>query len=247
MRVKCEEVMFKPINALTLRLSGGTTSVIPHLDKEEIVSLDLPNNITLSEGETIMIEKKPYKINIVEKTIERNKLYYDLKTAQRNKSSIFVLPMLGGNRHLMLYNKLLMNAFIGSDEDDNCIVLLYRFSRDPLFYKFEQALKSFSNFKRTYDPTPHFVIFVFNVPKGYRKDILKFKQGKYSKFTDIYKLKILDFHGLEVDSPVGQVLFRSDKRRFELEQKLGVILEKDSELFSIMEKKDEILNPNYYF
>ena len=100
----------------------------------------------------------------------------------------------------------------------------------PLFYKFEQALKSFGNFKRAYDPSPYFVIFVFSIPKEYRKDMLKFKQGKYSKFSDIYKLKILDFHGLEVDSPVGQVLFRSDKRRFELEQKLGVTLEKDSEL-----------------
>ena len=46
---------------------------------------------------------------------------------------------------------------------------------------------------------------------------------------------------------MGQVLFRSDKRRFELEQKLGVTLEKDSELFSIITKEDEMLNPNYYF
>ena len=55
-----------------------------------------------------MIDKKPYKINIIEKTIEKHKLFYNLKTAERNKSSIFILPMLGGNRHLFLYKYTLI-------------------------------------------------------------------------------------------------------------------------------------------
>tara|TARA_R110002074_G_scaffold2557_1_gene14878 strand:+ start:1092 stop:1835 length:744 start_codon:yes stop_codon:yes gene_type:complete len=247
MRVKCEEVMFKPINALTFRLVGGTTSIIVEQDKDKITSLSFSDGIVLRKGSTIYVEKRPYKINLIEKVIKNTKIVYNLKVAERNKSSIFILPMIGGNKHLMLYDKLLMNAFIGSDEDDNCIVLLYRFSRDPLFYKFEQALKQFRNFKRCYDPTPYFVAFVFNIPKEHRKSMLKFKQGKYSQIDDIYKLKILEYHGLDIDSSVGHILFKAGKRKEELEDRLGCELPEDSELCSVINKEDEILNPEYYF
>tara|TARA_R110000824_G_scaffold158969_5_gene333096 strand:- start:3942 stop:4685 length:744 start_codon:yes stop_codon:yes gene_type:complete len=247
MRVKCEEVMFKPVNALTFRLLGGTTSIIPTEKDGEIISLEFSNGIFLEKGSTTEVEKRPYKLNIFEKIIKDDKLFYDIKVADRNKSSIFILPMLGGSKHLMMYNQLLMNAFIGSDENDDCIILLYRFSRDPLFYKFEQALKKFKNFKRCYDPTPYFVTFVFDIPKEHRRNMLLFKQGKYSQLQDIYKLKILEYHGLDVDSPIGHILFRADQRRIELETKLGTTLPEDSELFDIMNKDEEILNPNYYF
>jgi|TARA_R110000796_G_scaffold5683_16_gene20949 hypothetical protein len=247
MRVKCEEVMFKPINALTLRLVGGTTSIIPEMEDGTIVSLKFSDGILLEKGTTTTIEKRPYKINIFEKIFKNDKLFYDVKVAERNKSSIFILPMLGGTKHLMMYDKLLMNAFIGSDQDENCIVLLYRFSRETIFYKFEQALKKFKNYRRSYDPTPYFVAFVFEIPKEHRKNMIKFKQGKYSKMQDIYKLKILEYHSLDIDSPIGHILFKAEKRRLELGEKLGVILPEDSELLSIMNKEDEILNPNYYF
>ena len=180
MRVKCEEVMFNPINALTFRLVGGTTSIIPKKEDKDITSLILPDGEILEKDSTIMVEKRPYKINIIEEKYKQKKLFYDIKVAERNKSSIFILPMLGASKHLMMYNKLLMNTFIGSDEDDDCIILLYRFSRDPLFHKFEQALKKFKTFRRSYDPTPYFVIFVFDIPREHRKNMLKFKQSKYS-------------------------------------------------------------------
>ena len=46
---------------------------------------------------------------------------------------------------------------------------------------------------------------------------------------------------------MGQILFKSHERKKLLEKRLDAILPEDSELYSIMNKKDETFNENYYF
>ena len=64
---------------------------------------------------------------------------------KRTKSSTFILPMLGGNRKLFLWNKLFVNAHL----DGKNITLVYRNSNDILFEKFVDALKTFKNLIET--------------------------------------------------------------------------------------------------
>jgi hypothetical protein len=79
------------------------------------------------------------------------------------------------------------------------------------------------------------------------KEILNFlKQGKYSKLTDAYKLQVLQFHKLGADSTLSKILFKSFDRKLELEEKLDCELPENSELLSIIDMKNEILNLNYY-
>ena len=89
-------------------------------------------------------------------------------------------------------------------------------------------------------------MFVFNIPKEHKANYRKFCSGKYSKFSKTYKIDILDFHNLGVDGEVGQILFKSPGRKRIMEEKLGAILDEDSELLSIIEKEKETFDFETY-
>jgi len=229
MAVKCNQLIYTPLNSLTFRISGGTKILTPHKVNNTICSIEGPDDLNFSLGTTLQIKGVKYKINIIEEQINKKAVYYNLSIAKRTKSSTFIMPMLGGNRKLFFWNRLFINCFIKADAEDNCIALLYRWSSDPLFIKFEKALSKFKDFR-----------------KKYEKDYQNFMFGKYSKFSKLYKINILDFHELEVDGEVGQILFKSPKRKSMMENKLDVILDEDSELLSIMEENKETFNFETY-
>ena len=246
MGIKCKEVIFNPVAPLYFIISGGTLTIEPQYKDGEIVSLAMPEDYFISVGDTLKIKGEPYKINIINKVIEGKTIKYHLKTAERTKSSIFVLPMLGANRNLFLYNSLLINAFIAYDTITDHIVLLYRWSGDPLFSKFDVTLKKFPGFVKSFDPDPQHVVYIFSVPEKQIKNFSLFKKGKYSRLDDDLKLKILDFHDMGVESALAKILFKSNERRRELEKKLDAEISADSELLSIINIEDETLNLDYY-
>ena len=248
MAVKCKDLIYTHVNALTFRITGCTKTLTPVKKDGQIIALKSSDNKgpTFTRGLTLEIKKRKYKVEIIKQVKIRSTIYYDISIAKRTKSSTFIFPMLTGNRRLFLWNTLFVNCFLHTDEDSNCISLLYRWSSDSLFLKFEKALSKFKSFKKRYDPNPNYVMFVFNVPEKYKKEYVLFLKGKYSKFSQDYKLHILDFHGLEMDSEVSQILFRSKKRKKALETKLNCPLPKGSELLSIINKDDETYNSEVY-
>ena len=246
MGVKCKEVIYNPKAPLYFIISGGTLSIIPQYEEEDIVSLAMPDNYFIAVGDTIRIKDEPYKINIINKIEEKGIISYHLKTAERTKTSIFILPMLSGNRNLFLYDTHLINAFIGVEDIKDHLVLLYRWSEDPFFAKFDLALRKFPTFIKAFDPGPNHTVYIFEIPDKYLKEFVLFKEGKYSKLADEYKLKILEFHHMSADSALAKILFKSFERKAELEKKLDAELPEDSELLSIIDLKTEILNLKYY-
>ena len=122
MPVKCDTVLFNIVNARTVRLTGGTKSIEPHKFNKKIVSLQIKNRI-LSVGETVSVKKNKFKINIIEKKTLGNILVYELHMAKQTKSNIFLLPMLSGERRLYFYDTHLINTFIGTKEQKDCIAL----------------------------------------------------------------------------------------------------------------------------
>tara|TARA_R100001463_G_scaffold132216_1_gene192732 strand:+ start:1141 stop:1914 length:774 start_codon:yes stop_codon:yes gene_type:complete len=246
MSIKCTDVLFTPVGALGFKIHGGTTSIIPHYKDKTIVSLEMPDDYFITLGDAMKIKRKPYKVNIIEKNVKDGLLTYNLKIAERTKSSLFLLPMLGGSRRLFMFNKQLLNAFMGWGKYTDCIVLLYRWSMDPLFAKFEQALKKFASFEHSFDPDPYHVVFIFSIPDNHKLNFKHLKQSKYSKMNDIYKLKILDFHNMDIDQVLGQILFRAKERRLDLEKKLAASIDEKSELLSALDMDKEILNLKDY-
>jgi|TARA_Y100000310_G_scaffold345652_1_gene467749 hypothetical protein len=246
MAVKCDQLTYTPINALTFRISGGTKVLVPHKLENRIYSLEGPDGLNLSVGLTIPIKGVRYKINLIEEKEIKGVITYELSVAKRTKSSIYILPMLGGNRNLFLWNKLLVNVFIATEENNKCIALLYRFSADPLFLKFEKALCKFKNFISKIDVDSYHVLFIFDVPKNHKNNYEVFINGKYSELQKLYKLNILEFHDQDISSQMGQILFKSEKRKQLLERLLDVNLPKNSELYSIINIEEETFNPEVY-
>jgi hypothetical protein len=246
MGIKCKEVIFNPKAPLYFIISGGTRSVKPQYEKNKIVSLAMPDNYFITIGDTIRIKEEPYKVNIITKILDGTIITYHLKTAERSKSSIFILPMLSGNRHLFLYDSHLINAFIGYEDIEDHIILLYRWSEDSLFAKFDLALRKFPTFVRAFDADPQHSVYIFSIPEDHLENFKLFKKGKYSELEDDFKLKILEFHNMGVDSALSKILFKSHERKAELEEKLNAELPEDSELLSIINLENEILNLKYY-
>ena len=81
--------------------------------------------------------------------------------------------MLGGSRRLFMYNSLLINCYVGTTEDKNCIVLVYKDSNTLLFSKFERALIRLKSFIKDYDLEDG-IIFIFNVPPYHKRDYKRF-------------------------------------------------------------------------
>lgn len=166
---------------------------------------------------------------------------------KKTKTSLFLFPMLGGERKLLFYDSLFINAFIEKRKKNDCILLLYKNSKRKAFVEFTSLLHRITTFIAVETPSPKHLLFVFKVPQGYKKDFENFKLGKYSEFRDSYKLQILDFHRFDIDGKMGQILFKSKERREQLEAELDVKLPEDSELYSIMNEEEEKFNLNYYY
>ena len=168
-----------------------------------------------------------------------------MKKNKKNKSSEFILPMLGGNKKLFFYNSLLLNCYIGTTEDKNCIVAVYKDSNSLLFNKFERAIIRLKSFVKAYD-VDNYIVFIFSIPKHHKKNYKKFIDGKYSEFSLEYKLQILDFHNQEIDDRLGTIVFKSEHRRQEMEEVLDAEISKDSELYSVPNIEEEIFNLTKY-
>ena len=245
MAITCDKLLYTPTDALTVSLSGATSNLVPQKTKGRITSLTSPD-LTISLGLTLEVQKQKYKVNIIEEKVINGKTMYLLSTAKRTKASTFVFPMLPGTRIDFFWDRLFMNCFIATEQESYCIALLYRWSGDPKFIAFEKTLSEFPNFRRTSDPDTQTVMFVFDIPKSQKDDYNKFLRGEYSQLGHQYKMDILSFHGLAPHSEVGQILFKDPQRRENLSFKLGVKLNSDAELLSIINFTDETFNPEIY-
>ena len=239
MGVKCTDLTYTIVNALTIRVGGGTKTLTAHKVNNVIYSLEGEGDkgICFTLGLTIEVRKQKYKINLIEQRFIGGILVYDLSIAKRTKSFTYLLPMLGPGKEFFMLGKL-VNVFIKTQNNDNCIALLYRYSADPLFLQLEKAYKQFSYFREVEDVDPYHVLFVFNVPNKYKNIYKLFIKGKYSHFPQIYKLHILDFFNLDKHSQVCQILFRTEKRKKILEKVLNATLPVDSELYSIIDERE---------
>jgi hypothetical protein len=244
MKVQIKHAIMNPKNGRSFTILPGKDGAIPEERDGKIVSLDM-GTYTISLGDVVTVKKKPYKVNHIARSIVGKKLVYTLTTAYLTKASMFVMPMMSGNRRLYMFDTLFVNCFIGVREHENKIALLYRFSGDTTFLRFEQALSKFPGFIDTFDPSPHFVMFVFNIPDKHMDNYVHFLNGEYSQFSPEYKESVLDFHGFGPEGELGQIMFKSTARRLKLEKQLDVFIDEDAELYSIPDE-NEIFNPEIY-
>lgn len=239
------------VNGRTVRLSGDVKQFKPIYEDGQIIRLE-GEDMTYSLGQVIRPKARvPYKVNVIQKlspggdpTLPAQG--YDFSIARTNLSSIFVAPLLGGTRELFLWDKYFINAFIETQNEKNVIALLYRFSGDALFLKFESALCAFRTFKYKVDTDSYHVMFVFDIPDTSKSSYERLLAGEYSKIDDFLKLKILDYHGFSMDGQTARVLFKSEILRKELEERLDCSIPESNELHSVFDMTYERFYPDYY-
>jgi len=249
--VTCTDIQLTPVSGRTVRLTGDLSKCEVKKVHDVIISITckLPDcDYEIKLGDTIRPRaKSPYRVNIIRSLEEFGSTkFYDLSAARLTDSSIFVLPLMGMNRKLMMWDSLFVNAFIATDKEESCIALLYRFSGDSKFTKFESALCSFRNFIRREDPDPYHVLFVFDVPEDAKSSYEAYVNGQYSMIEDIWKLRILEFHDFDIDGHTGKILFQAPSLRDQLEKELDVVLPANAELHSKPNLDIEIFDREYY-
>lgn len=219
---------------LTITVTNTMDVTIVKDDEEKILSIDIPGLAQISLGNVISIsnQKFKFKINSIESKDTIGLPVYDLIMAPRTKASLFILPMLPGNRQSYYYDKFFLNCFVGTKDEDNVIALLFRFSGIKGFIALEESLKKLKTFIKSEDPTKNTVMFVFKVSDRYTKNYKKFLNGKYSEMDYQYKHRILDFHNAAVDGVIGQILFKDEERKVQLEEIIGQDLPENAELLS---------------
>ncbi len=245
------KIIYTPVNGRTIRMTGSVADYSRVYDEDgktitALVNGKLKHDIgSIVRGRT----KNPYKLNHITPLYNAVNLLagYDLSVAKATKSTIFLCPMLGGRRELFYWDKLLVNAFCAIPYEDNIIALLYRFCGDAEFTRFEAALEQFRNFKYKIDTDPYHVLFVFDVPEETRASYEHFVNGRYSEIDDIVKLKILDYHGFNMDGSTAKILFKSPSLKKELEEQLDVTIPEENELHSPPKLHEETFDPELYY
>ncbi|MAV65127.1 MAG: hypothetical protein CMG00_08065 [Candidatus Marinimicrobia bacterium] len=159
----------------------------------------------------------------------------------RNKSFTYVLPLFSSYFDIVKQN--LLNTYLyNEDYPDlkNHLFFLYRFSGDLVFIEYEDYLKTQKLFEVAYDPDKYHVMYAFKIPSLYQGIYDKFIKGKYSKFSDDYKIQLFKFHAItDPDHRVAQVLFRHPDLREEWEEKLDVSISEEAEVSSPPDEKME--------
>lgn len=157
-----------------------------------------------------------------------------------NMTGIFILPFLNHNHVYYDYGYSLYNAYLSKDYE--FIYLKYKFTKSDRYLNLEEKLQTHSQYQEFFDVDKKFVVFKFKLKKDYLSDISLIMEGRYSSIRKSSKVRILNFHGMSINSKLGSVLFKDIKYKKRLELKLEVKLPNDMDLMSKGFKEQEIWN-----
>lgn len=150
-----------------------------------------------------------------------------------NLCSKYILPLLSLNQYSFGTTDRFVNSYI--TEDDEYIVV-------ECLHPFSSITTNHTNYKLGFQRDGNYFA-VFGIPDFYRDDIRRFREGKYSKFTESAKTIIRKKSGMTWRAPIAGGGYKSapellaldkDKElKKHLEEKLAVKIDNDAELVSI--------------
>lgn len=178
-----------------------------------------------------------YHIRDIKEDIEN--MQYTFIEETKNITTKFIVPLILDNIEEELF---LVNAYLSTT--DYILVLKYKFFNLPEFNKIEDKL---IEFPLTLSIIPEHntctnIIVLVKIPNELKGTIELIKQGKYSKISNSYKNKILDYYGVGINSDIYDVLYKTDNYRKSLSKILDYDINKDSELYDIMTLENETVH-----
>lgn len=150
-----------------------------------------------------------------------------------NLCNTYVLPLLGLNQWSFGSPGRFVNSYVA--EDDEHIVV-------ECTHPFSTIITHHANYKLGFERDGHYFA-VFEVPSFYKSDVRRFRQGKYSQYSESAKSLIRKKSGLTYRAPSPGGGFRSALELLALdrdrelkkywEDRIGVKIAEDAELMSI--------------
>lgn len=240
---------FNVINHRVINVVASTKVEEKHSDNGNISELEFTNGIKIVPGVELNIKGDFYKVkSILKSKPEQGLQGYLLYTSILNKTSTFILPMLGYNKSIFKWDTSLMNCFVevdGQPETDDELHLWYRYIPSVEMESFEDFLTKHPMYLDMKDLDKHHALYRFSIPEEYVPDYKLIKEGRYSKITDLSKKRILDFHSSSIDKPLGKILYKAEDRKKSLEKQFDVEIDKDAELHDPFYQKDETFYDSY--
>jgi hypothetical protein len=246
--MSAREVILKYHTLSDIEIRKGWDGIIDYLkiDNYEIKK-DGVINIKLVDN-----QKRPFKVSSITRHPNAQNSFV-LNSTTLTKASRFIMPMLRTDTQTqtsMKYNEHFVNCYVGTEGEGymNQIYLVYRFGGDLHYQKFEEELKRHPKFDRVIDPDHHHVIYVFNMSMEDKIEFEKFKEGKYSEFSNKYKKQILKFNinpakydeETMKETIVYGVLHKTNTQKRRIEKLIGETLDEDLEYLSTPEESEEI-------
>jgi len=210
-------------------------------DNNNFQEIKFSNLLSFKKGEKIVIKdnnSENYITFILNDISSVSKTCYEGIEQKINKSSIFILPFIGENHLFFDYGYSLYNVYIS--EDYKFLYVKYKWTGSKEYLDLEENLTKHPLYIEFWDESKDFVIFKFKIDDKYHKSIDCIMNGKYSNIEDIFKLRILSFHGLNKSSKLGGVLFRDENYKKSIELELNVKIPDNLDLMSKSTKEEEI-------
>jgi hypothetical protein len=107
-----------------------------------------------------------------------------------NKSMTYMLPLLTERFNFDLENGL-ANSYLSFNDDDDEFCILYKWSSNPKFLKFEGKLMAHGLFVKHEDYN-NYTIYRFKLTEEMSKGKKKFVKGLYKEFSDEHKNAIIE-------------------------------------------------------
>lgn len=173
-------------------------------------------------------------MNLRRKIKDENKI-------KMNRATLFLLPVIGqlsGLKSYMDYSRYFIDSYILDEESPKLVFCFDNEDAEDLNMIFYKLANDYTLVENGVDEDELFS--VHYLPTEYRKDYFKFKEGKFSEFSDNIKEKIMKGHqrttaidkranGLPGAS-VWDILNPSDKKKREMANYLGVHISTIKEL-----------------
>lgn len=225
------KILIEVLDGRSIRTTFEAHPLNVILDKRRIIGINIGDIPYVSIDDCnkvfVTISEKLHVYDIVEIDKVKDDCFL-MHTMRRTKSSFFITPMIGENRIYFRWDNYFVNTFITEDKK---IIVLYRFFSSDDYKRFEFGVMKHHLFEKLLDYDTQHVAFQFKIPDNYLDDYNKFVSGKYSRMSENYKKLILKFHGLDRDSTLSKILFKSDDRKKQLELDLGSSIPADIELY----------------
>lgn len=129
----------------------------------------------------------------------------------KTKAYTYFLPFLADEA--IDIKKNLVNVFLYDEDKPDLIdhlFLLYKFSADDEFIRFEEEVTWSPYYEVQYDSDKYHVMIVFRRPDCWKEEMDKLLEGKYSETSKKYKRMLIRFFELPDYSQIVGVLYRHE-------------------------------------